>query len=67
MTLLYRAQHPATYEGRLRTIQSADVELELSMVRGSWPPIAGAAYSDAWRRAATPDGLRRRPPLAEAA
>jgi hypothetical protein len=30
MTLLYRAQHPARYEGRLRTIPSSDVELKLS-------------------------------------
>jgi hypothetical protein len=38
MTLLYRVQHPARYEGRLRTIPSSDVELKLGQRRDAIAP-----------------------------
>jgi hypothetical protein len=69
MTLLYRAQHPARYEGRLRTIPSSDVELKLGQSRVCWGAVAPGRLTAVRsvrvtpaRRASTADRRERRPP-----
>lgn len=66
MTLLCRAQHPARYEGRLRTIPSSDVERKLGRSGGAVAPGRLTAVRSVRvvpaRRASTADRRERRPP-----